>query len=91
MVGKIEFDLHDLLLSGGKMHSRVDKLAGDREGSTMPGELYWEVGFFGKAKFNKKLATHGNDLRIPPEYVLFCLFLMKDFEISPSSKIQKVS
>jgi len=68
MVGKIEFDLHDLILNGGKMQSRVDKLAGDKEGSTMPGELHWEVGYFGKADFNKKLATHGNDIRIPAEY-----------------------
>ena len=67
MVGKIEFDLHDLILNGGKMQSRRDKLAGEKQDSEMPGELTWEVGYFPKADFNKKLRTHGEDLRLPRE------------------------
>lgn len=70
IVGKIEFGLHDLILNGGKMEARTDKLAGDKDGSKMPGELHWEVGFFGKADFNKGLHTHGQDIRIPEEYVV---------------------
>ena len=67
MVGKIEFDLHDLILNGGKMQSRRDKLAGEKQDSEMPGELTWEVGYFAKADFNKKLRTHGEDIRLPRE------------------------
>lgn len=67
MVGKIEFDLHDLILNGGKMQSRRDKLAGEKQDSEMPGELTWEVGYFPKADFNKKLRTHGEDIRLPRE------------------------
>jgi len=74
MVGKIEFDLHDLILSGGKMESRVDKLAGENDGSTMPGELHWEVGYFAKAEFNKDLRTHGKDIRLPQEYIISVTF-----------------
>jgi Ca2+-dependent lipid-binding protein len=68
MVGKIEFDLHDLILNSGKMESRSDKLAGNTEGSKMPGLLHWEVGYFEKADFNKKMQTHGQDIRLPKEY-----------------------
>jgi Ca2+-dependent lipid-binding protein len=68
MVGKIEFDLHELILNGGKLEYRTDKLAGDREGTEMPGELHWEVGYFAKADFNKALHTDGNDIRVPKEY-----------------------
>jgi Ca2+-dependent lipid-binding protein len=67
MVGRIEFDLHELILNGGKMQSRVDKLAGEKDGSTMPGDLHWEVGYFPKADFNKALRTHGKDIRLPKE------------------------
>lgn len=52
------------------MESRVDKLAGESDGSEMPGELYWEVGYFAKADFNKDLQTHGQDTRIPEEYCI---------------------
>ena len=69
MGGKVEFDLHDLILKGGQMESRKDKLAGDKYGSKMPGELYWEVGYFPKADFNKDLRTHGQDIRLPEEYL----------------------
>ena len=67
MVGRIEFDLHELILNGGKMQSRVDKLAGEKDGSKMPGDLHWEVGYFEKADFNKDLRTHGKDIRLPKE------------------------
>ena len=67
MVGKIEFDLHELILNGGQMQSRVDKLAGGKDGSKMPGELHWDVGYFPKVDFNKDLRTHGKDIRLPKE------------------------
>jgi len=90
IVGKIEFDLHDLILNGGKMESRVDKLAGDKNGSKMPGELYWDVGYFPKASFNKDLETHGQDTRIPKQYLpilAVCRPLTSDFGTNLSSKI----
>lgn len=91
MVGKVEFDLHDLLLNGGKMESRVDKLAGDKNGSKMPGELHWEVGYFAKADFNKDMQTHGKDIRIPAEYGLYWIVLSVGSVISRSSKIPKAN
>jgi Ca2+-dependent lipid-binding protein len=91
MVGKIEFDLHDLILKGGKMESRTDKLAGEKDGSTMPGELFWEVGYFPKADFNKKLQTHGLDIRLPEEYVSVEIIADPDFVINLNSKTLKDS
>ena len=89
MVGKIEFDLHDLILNGGKMQSRKDKLAGEKQDSEMPGELNWEVGYFAKADFNKKLRTHGEDIRLPQESKSLKCFADVGFGRNLSSKIHK--
>jgi len=41
------------------MFPQVSNLAGMDEGSSMPGELRWEVGFFGKPGFRPALRTDG--------------------------------
>jgi hypothetical protein len=33
----------------------------------MPGELHWEVGFFGKTQFRKALRTDGKNVNLPKE------------------------
>ncbi|UZP39944.1 hypothetical protein NXS19_007760 [Fusarium pseudograminearum] len=49
------------------MFPQVSKLRGVKAESEMPGELHWEVGFFGKTQFRKALRTDGRDLSLPKE------------------------
>jgi hypothetical protein len=49
------------------MFPQVSKLQGVKAESTMPGELHWEVGFFGKTQFRKALRTDGRDINLPKE------------------------
>jgi hypothetical protein len=51
----------------GKIYPQVSKLRGMDQGSTMPGELHWEVGYFGKPQFRPALRTHGKDVNLPDE------------------------
>ncbi|KAI1439000.1 C2 domain-containing protein [Xylaria sp. CBS 124048] len=67
VVGKVELSLRKLIQHPGKMHQEVSKLKGIKAGSDMPGELHWEVGFFGKTKFRASLRTDGKDLSLPKE------------------------
>lgn len=43
----------------GKMYPQASKLAGMHAESEMPGELHWEVGYFGKPSFRPALRTDG--------------------------------
>jgi hypothetical protein len=47
------------------MYAQISKLRGTEEGSSMPGELHWEVGFFGKPQFRPALRTSGQDINLP--------------------------
>jgi Ca2+-dependent lipid-binding protein len=47
------------------MYQHVSKLQGMNEGSEMPGELHWEVGFFGKPKLRAELRTDGKKKDLP--------------------------
>ncbi|KAF4916879.1 Meiotically up-regulated gene 190 protein [Colletotrichum viniferum] len=67
VVGKVELSIQKLIQHPGKMFPQVSKLAGVKADSTMPGELHWEVGFFGKTQFRKALRTDGKDVNLPPE------------------------
>lgn len=49
----------------GKMYPQVSKLAGMEADSEMPGELHWEVGYFGKPKFRPALRTDGKNHELP--------------------------
>lgn len=49
----------------GKMYPQVSKLAGMDQDSEMPGELHWEVGFFGKPQFRPALRTDGKNKALP--------------------------
>ncbi|KHN97769.1 meiotically up-regulated protein [Metarhizium album ARSEF 1941] len=67
VVGKVELSIQKLIQHPGKMFPQVSKLRGVKADSSMPGELHWEVGFFGKTQFRKALRTHGKDLKLPKE------------------------
>ena len=67
IVGKVELSMQKLIQHPGKMYPQKSKLAGMNEGSEMPGELHWEVGYFGKPKFRPALRTDGKNKSLPPE------------------------
>ncbi|KAI0389202.1 C2 domain-containing protein [Xylariaceae sp. FL0594] len=67
VVGKVELSMQKLIQHPGKMHQQVSKLRGVKAGSDMPGELHWEVGYFGKTQFRAALRTDGKDLSLPKE------------------------
>ncbi|KAH8168948.1 c2 domain-containing protein [Sarocladium implicatum] len=67
VVGKVELSIQKLIQHPGKMFPQVSKLQGVKAESTMPGELHWEVGFFGKTQFRKALRTDGKDINLPKE------------------------
>ncbi|VBB77881.1 Putative protein similar to meiotically up-regulated gene 190 protein of Schizosaccharomyces pombe [Podospora comata] len=65
VVGKVELSIQELIQHPGRMFSQVSKLRGVKAESSMPGELYWEVGYFDKTKFRSALRTDGKDPRLP--------------------------
>lgn len=67
VVGKVELSIQKLIQHPGKMFPQVSHLQGVKANSTMPGELHWEVGFFGKTQFRKALRTTGEDPNLPAE------------------------
>lgn len=67
VVGKVELSIQKLIQHPGRMFPQVSKLKGVKAGSDMPGELHWEVGFFGKTQFRKALRTDGKDPNLPKE------------------------
>ncbi|KAH7015491.1 hypothetical protein EDB80DRAFT_637692 [Ilyonectria destructans] len=67
VVGKVELSIQKLIQHPGKMFPQVSKLRGVKAESEMPGELHWEVGFFGKTQFRKALRTDGRNLSLPKE------------------------
>lgn len=67
VVGKVELSIQKLIQHPGKMFPQVSQLKGVKAESTMPGELHWEVGFFGKTQFRRALRTDGHDPNLPKE------------------------
>ena len=65
MVGKVELSMQKMIKHPGKMYPQISKLAGVQEGTEMPGELHWEVGYFGKPKFRPALRTDGKNKDLP--------------------------
>jgi Ca2+-dependent lipid-binding protein len=65
MVGKVELSMQKMIQHPGKMYPQLSKLSGTDAGSAMPGELHWEVGYFGKTKFRPALRTDGKDRNLP--------------------------
>lgn len=67
MVGKVELSMQKMIQHPGKMYPQVSQLAGMDAGSDMPGELHWEVGYFGKPQFRPALRTDGKNKALPDE------------------------
>ncbi|KAK8025742.1 C2 domain-containing protein [Apiospora arundinis] len=67
VVGKVELSMQKLIQHPGKMYSQISKLRGVKADSEMPGELHWEVGYFGKTQFRAALRTDGKDHNLPTE------------------------
>lgn len=65
VVGKVELSMQKMIQHPGKMYPQVSKLKGVKAESNMPGELHWEVGYFGKPQFRPALRTHGKDVNLP--------------------------
>ena len=69
IVGKVELSIQKLIQHPGKMYPQVSKLQGMSADSDMPGELIWEVGFFGKPQFRPALRSDGKDRNLPKALV----------------------
>ncbi|KAF2464976.1 uncharacterized protein BDR25DRAFT_296206 [Lindgomyces ingoldianus] len=67
IVGKVELSMQKMIQHPGRMYPQVSKLAGMDAGSEMPGELHWEVGYFGKPQFRPALRTDGKNRALPDE------------------------
>jgi hypothetical protein len=65
IVGKVELSIQKMIQHPGKMYPQVSKLTGMDAGSEMPGELHWEVGYFGKPQFRPALRTDGKNRALP--------------------------
>ena len=67
VVGKVELSMQKMIQHPGKMYPQVSKLRGMDSDSSMPGELHWEVGYFGKPQFRPALRTYGKDVNLPDQ------------------------
>ncbi|KAH6850996.1 hypothetical protein B0I37DRAFT_372951 [Chaetomium sp. MPI-CAGE-AT-0009] len=65
VVGKVELSIQKLIQHPGRMFPQASQLKGVKAESTMPGELHWEVGYFGKTQFRRALRTDGLDPNLP--------------------------
>lgn len=65
IVGKVELSMQKMIQHPGKMYPQVSKLQGMEADSEMPGELHWEVGYFGKPQFRPALRTDGKNPNLP--------------------------
>ncbi|KAI9804568.1 MAG: hypothetical protein M1833_006641 [Piccolia ochrophora] len=65
IVGKVELSMQKMIQHPSKMYPQVSKLQGLDAESSMPGQLHWEVGFFGKPQFRPALRSDGKDINLP--------------------------
>jgi len=67
VVGKVELSMQKMIQHPGKMYPQVSPLRGMHQEKSMPGELHWEVGYFGKPQFRPALRSHGKDINLPDQ------------------------
>ncbi|TVY49638.1 Meiotically up-regulated protein 190 protein [Lachnellula occidentalis] len=65
VVGKVELSMQKMIQHPGKMYPQISKLRGMHAEDSMPGELHWEVGYFGKPQFRPAMRSHGKDVNLP--------------------------
>ncbi|KAG8416966.1 hypothetical protein J3459_013020 [Metarhizium acridum] len=64
-VGKVHFDLRDLIKNyGNRIAERADTLE-DEKGEALPGTLYWDIGYFPRSKLKESMKTDGRDASLP--------------------------
>ncbi|CZR62774.1 related to meiotically up-regulated gene 190 protein [Phialocephala subalpina] len=67
VVGKIDFDIRDLIKNHAKtITERVDELC-DEKGEKLPGHLYWDIGYFPRSEFKASMKTDGKNVAVPEE------------------------
>ncbi|KUJ10582.1 C2 domain protein [Mollisia scopiformis] len=67
VVGKVDFDLRDLIKNhGNKITERADELC-DEKGEKLPGKLYWDIGYFPRSEFKASMKTDGKNVAVPEE------------------------
>lgn len=67
VVGKVKFDLRDLIKDySNKISNREDRLC-DEKDELLPGTLYWDIGYFPRAEFKASMKTDGVDVAVPEE------------------------
>ncbi|PMD28689.1 C2 domain protein [Hyaloscypha hepaticicola] len=67
VVGKVSFDLRDLIRNySNRIEERVDELKDDK-GNTLPGKLYWDIGMFPRAQFKESMKSDGKNVALPKE------------------------
>lgn len=67
VVGKVQFDLRDLIKNhSNTISERADELVDDK-GEKLPGTLYWDIGYFPRSGFKSSMKTDGKDVDIPKE------------------------
>lgn len=57
VVGKVEYSIRRMMRKPGLMRQVTSTLKGVNADSSMPGELYWEVGYFPKAVIRPEMRT----------------------------------
>ncbi|KAI9738145.1 MAG: hypothetical protein M1818_005574 [Claussenomyces sp. TS43310] len=67
VVGKVDFDLRDLIKNNGNtITERADELVDD-DGKRLPGKLFWDIGYFPRSEFKDSMKTDGKDVGVPKE------------------------
>ena len=67
VVGKVSFDLRELIKNySNRIEERVDELKDDK-GETLPGKLYWDIGLFPRSKFKESMRSDGKNVALPKE------------------------
>lgn len=67
VVGKVQFDLRDLIRDySNTISERSDELVDDK-GEKLPGTLFWDIGYFPRSGFKSSMKTDGKDDTIPEE------------------------
>jgi len=67
VVGKIDFDLRDLIKNyANTITERADEMF-DEKGEKLPGTLYWDIGYFPRSSFKSSMKTDGKDAAVPAE------------------------
>ncbi|KAE9374088.1 C2 domain protein [Stipitochalara longipes BDJ] len=67
VVGKVSFDLRELIKNySNRIEERVDELKDDK-GNTLPGKLYWDIGLFPRSQFKESMRSDGKNVALPKE------------------------